>query len=295
MSTQRGGTKRGGPRPGANVGLSIGSVLGILLGWSIGGTIGGPVGSTSGYIGAFLGALVGIGAGMFLGYWVGASIASVTKRSKPRQRRQASHTTLAAINHGDKLVPKRRTLLDRGCAVTGILFGLLILFSIVLLPAIVLAIVGIALAVVPTQSVPLPGRVCGFFMAAICLFYLGAIGYINLKRPRPAGKEPVLLASNTSQGPGTLIVTPTYVSIQRPPPIGSSFPMPLIVPRAEIVDVTREAPSSVAVAIFSFFGVMTSLTIHTRDGRMYGIDGVPIWKTRKLMRILTISPAKTSP
>lgn len=294
MASKRGRSKRAGPRRGGSPGLVIGGVLGILAGWSIGGTIGGPVGSNSGYIGAFLGFLVGISAGMFLGYWIGAGIGSVTKRAKPRQRRPVREITLAAIDHAGALVPmpKRQILRGQGCAVIGIVCGLLMLFSVVLLPAIVLAVLGIGLAIQPTATVPWPGRICGVLLAAICLFWLGVIGRAvkPSRRKRFTGKEPVLLECRTAQGPGTLTVTPSYVALVRSPLPGRVAPELIMVPRTEISTVVRYPPSSVAVAIASYFGVISSITIHTRDGKAYGVD-MPIWEVRKLIRTLCKPPS----
>jgi hypothetical protein len=127
--------------------------------------------------------------------------------------------------------------MGRARARIGLAIGLLLLFSLVLLPALVLAALGIGLALQPTQTVGWGARIFGLLLAAVCLVYLGILGSVILRPTCPkrsSGHEPVLLEASTTQGPGTLTVTTSTVSYLRPPPPGSASAEIVIVPRAAI-------------------------------------------------------------
>jgi hypothetical protein len=185
-------------------------------------------------------------------------------------------------------MPKSKTLVGRAWALIGLGCGLLLLFSIVVLPALVLAAVGIGLALQPTETVGWGARLFGALFAAVCLFYLGILGSVILRQNRPrraTGKEPVLLEAATAQGPGTLIITTSTVSILRRPRPGNFAPSIEIVPRTAIVSATSETP--LGFPLFSFFGVLTDVLLQTNDGKRYSIEGVPIWQARKVVRLLS--------
>jgi MFS family permease len=276
-------------RPGANLGCIIGGIFGMLAGYSIGGTLSGPVGSTRGEIGAVLGFLVGLGFGLILGYWVGAGTGSLFTRRAQSRSRAASTTRKSLTQPPERVVDsKRETLAGRIWALIGLVFGLLLIFSIVWLPGLVLAAVGIGLALNPTTTYGLAGQICGGVFAAACLFYLGLLGYSTLRRifpRRSRGKgSDVLLEAATEHGPGTLQITASTVLIIHPPTRISRYPRFDTVPRSAIAFVTSRQRRT---GLYAFFGVLTDVVIHTTDGKERHISGVPFWQAREVLRVLS--------
>jgi hypothetical protein len=114
----------------------------------------------------------------------------------------------------------------------------------------------------------------------------GRVEVFAQHRPRRmTGKEPVLLAAATAQGPGTLIITTATVAILRRPLPGNVSPSIEVVPRTAIVSVTSETP--LGFPLFSFFGVLTDVLLQTNVGKRYRIERVPIWQARKVVRLLS--------